>query len=251
MGSELTVQGGAEVEQRPAPTFMDVIAAAARDPQVDMVKMQQLLEMKERIDRQAAETEYNAAMMRAQSEIPAIFRDSENGHTKTRFATLETINEHIRPIYTKHGFSLSFDAPPSAIPGEVTVACTTFHSAGHSKQYSLSGSLDGIGSQGKSNKTNIQALGSTVTYLRRYLTCMIFNVVLTNEDRDGNDTRAGAMISQEQADNLDRFITEIGMDPASLSNFLRIMEAKSVREIKADRYRQAMILLQAKREKSK
>lgn len=228
------------------PTFMEVIAAASRDPQVDISKMKELLAMKERIDAQAASTAFNVAMRDAQAEIPAVLRDSQNEHTRSRYAKLEAIDAQIRPIYTRHGFSLSFNSPTTDDSG-VTVSCTAFHASGHSRDYQLSGSLDGAGSQGKSNKTNIQALGSTVTYLRRYLTCMIFNVVLTNEDNDGNVGKSATAITQEQADNVECLISELGLDPKALTNFLTIMEAKTVREIKADRYRQAMTLLQAKR----
>lgn len=248
MTTELQRVEAGELAVRPEPTFMDVIAAAARDPTVNVEKMQQLLEMRERIMKKEAEVVFNAAMRDAQQEIPAVLRDSQNEHTRSRYAKLEAIDAQIRPIYTRHGFSLSFNSPSTDDSG-VTVSCTAFHSAGHSRDYQLSGALDGAGAQGKSNKTNIQALGSTVTYLRRYLTCMIFNVVLTNEDTDGNVGKAATCISQEQADNVESLISELGLDPKALANFLDIMEAKTVREIKADRYRQSMVLLQAKRRK--
>lgn len=245
MTTELQKVEAGELE-RHEPSFMEVIAAASRDPQVDISKMKELLAMKERIDAQTAATAFNVAMRDAQAEIPAVLRDSQNEHTKSRYAKLEAIDAQIRPIYTKHGFSLSFNSPVAA-GNDITVSCTVFHSAGHSRDYQLSGSLDGVGSQGKSNKTNIQALGSTVSYLRRYLECMVFNVMLTNEDNDGNVGKGSTAITQEQADNVESLISELGLDPKALTNFLAIMEAKTVREIKADRYRQAMTLLQAKR----
>lgn len=37
--------------------------------------------------------------------------------------------------------------------------------------------------------TPVQAVGSTVTYLRRYLSAMVFNVVLADDDDDGEATR--------------------------------------------------------------
>ena len=46
--------------------------------------------------------------------------------------------------------------------------------------------LDGVGLKGNPNKTAVQASGSTISYGRRYLKLMVFDVVLTNEDNDGN-----------------------------------------------------------------
>ncbi len=228
-------------------SILEVVQVAANSPNVDVAKMRELLDLKERYDAKQAETAFHQAMKDAQAEMQPVLRESTNSHTNSRYAKLEKIDSAIRPIYTKHGFSLSFNSP-AAEGGDVTVTCTAFHSAGHSRNYELSGSLDGAGSQGKSNKTPIQALGSTVTYLRRYLTCMIFNVVLTNEDNDGNTTKAKAVfISQQQGDNVDSLIAELGMDGGAVANFLKIMEASTVREIKADRYRQAMMLLEARR----
>jgi hypothetical protein len=68
------------------------------------------------------------------------------------------------------------------------VFCDVLHSEGHRERKSLTGSLDTVGPNGSRNKTDIQGLGSSTSYLRRYLTCMIFNVTISNEDRDGNAT---------------------------------------------------------------
>ncbi len=46
------------------------------------------------------------------------------------------------------------------------------------------------GNQGKTNKTGIQAVGSSVSYLRRYLLTMAFNIVLADDpDDDGEAVR--------------------------------------------------------------
>ena len=225
--------------------FLAIIAEAARDPSVDVEKMQRLLEMKERVDAQRAAVAFAQAMKACQTEMIPVVRDAMNEHTRSRYARLETVDRAIRPIYTRHGFSLSFNSPLTDSSG-VTVSCTVFHEAGHSEKYQLSGALDMAGAKGTANKTPIQALGSAVQYLRRYLECMIFNVILTNEDNDGNVGKSAA-ISPEQADNINSLIAELGMSPAAVSSFLTIMEAKSVSEIKADRARQAIILLEAKR----
>ncbi len=231
------------------PTMLDIIREVACNPAADVGKLERLLAMQQQIEAREAQTAFFAEHKAACEEMKPVARDAQNNHTKTRYALLETIDSAIRPIYAKHGFSLSFNSPTTDASG-VTVSCTVFHERGHSKDYQLSGALDGAGAKGSSNKTDIQALGSTVTYLRRYLECMIWNVVLTNEDTDGNVGKKAAFISQEQADNIESLIAELGMDAGAVSTFLAFMEAKAVREIAADRGRQAMLLLQARRRKN-
>jgi hypothetical protein len=183
---EATVEQGGIVTLGPEPSsLIQVIARAASDPTVDIEKMQQLLAMKERIDAKNAEMEFNLAMMLCQAEIPAICKDAKNSHTNSRYATLEAVNDKIVPAYTKHGFALSFGTTDSKLEGYIRLTCHVSHTAGHSRDYQADLPLDGAGSQGKANKTGVQAFGSTVSYGRRYLTCLIFNVTLTNEDRDG------------------------------------------------------------------
>ena len=61
------------------------------------------------------------------------------------------------------------------------IVCTVLHKAGHSVTEELPGKVDAGPA-----RSAIQAVGSSISYLRRYLTCMIFNVVVRNEDKDGN-----------------------------------------------------------------
>ncbi len=163
---------------------LNMIERLASNPRADVKKLESLLEMRERNRAIEARLQFNKAMRDCQAEIMPVVRDAENAHTKSRYAKLEKIDKMIRPIYTKHGFSLTFNSK-SLDNKQVRVFCTCMHDDGHFQEYELDGALDTAGSKGNSNKTDLQGLGSTVSYLRRYLTCMIFNVVLTNEDDDG------------------------------------------------------------------
>jgi hypothetical protein len=40
--------------------------------------------------------------------MPCVVKDRDNPFTKSRYATLENVNTVIRPVYTQHGFSLSY-----------------------------------------------------------------------------------------------------------------------------------------------
>jgi len=211
----LTVhQGGAMVAAESAgDAFLAMSERASRDPEVRVDKMREMLEMRERIMKYDAEVEFSRAMKAAQSEMQPVVRDAQNQHTRSMYAKLETIDANIRPIYTKHGFSLSFNSGEPRSKDAVRVLCDVRHEAGHTKPYELEGDLDMTGAKGTSNKTSIQGLGSSVSYLRRYLTCMIFNVTLMNEDKDGVPT--GLFINEEQVQNIATLLHDCGISETS------------------------------------
>src|ERR1700761_8151430 len=86
-----------------------MILEAARDPQVDAAKLTALWELAKSIEARDAENAFNRSMMAAQAEMKPILKDSENEQTHSKYAKLEKIDRAIRPIYTKHGFALSFN----------------------------------------------------------------------------------------------------------------------------------------------
>lgn len=181
-----------------APTdLVQALTIAAADPRVDVSKVERLYAMLKEMKGLEAEAEFNNAMSRAQEKIQPIVRDRQNPHTKSRYATLAAINDQLVPIYSAEGLAISFDTykpeydkdgkevnPPKA--GEIRVIAIVSHRAGHSRKYHLDGQLDIAGKDGTKNKTEIQAMGSTVSYLRRYLACMVFNVATMDDDDDGN-----------------------------------------------------------------
>jgi hypothetical protein len=158
---------------------------------------------KEMMDREASQA-FNDAMARAQANIQPIAKNRRNDHTKSMYATLAAINDAITPIYTAEGLSVSFDTYsterdkdlPPLDAGKVRVIAFCSHRGGHTRKYHLDGALDDAGKDGTKNKTGIQAMGSTVSYLRRYLVCMIFNVA-TADDNDGNGGGAGNRMDEK------------------------------------------------------
>ena len=198
-----------------------------------------------------AKDAFNLAMKSAQDEMGPVARKTENKHLGSKYATLEAIDLECRPIYAKHGFSLTFNSKFNDDKGELTVSCKCLHTAGHVEEYELSGGLDGAGAQGKSNKTPIQAVGSTITYLKRYLTCMIFNIQLINEDLDGNAQKPKpAMISQEQADTLNTMLNDAGYrSKESRDKWYAWAGCESLSTMPVDVYEKAVKMLEGKLKK--
>ena len=202
------------------PSLLTTIADLARDPACDVEKLRALIAMQREVMAEQARIAFDAAMADAQAEMVPVLRSATNAHTKSRYARLEDIDNAIRPVITRHGFSLTFDNPDQT-PDAIVVTCAVAHRDGHVRSYKIAGARDDKGSQGNANKTPIQAIGSTISYLRRYLTCMIFNVALTNDDNDGNDV---APISAKQARDLEDLLARSGADREKFLAYLRVSD---------------------------
>lgn len=169
------------------PAILAVIERAARDPAVDIDKMQRLFDMQAAMERRVAETAYNAAMAATQKKLEPVTREKRNSHTGSTYADLAAIAEIAVPVIAENGFALSFGTTTASAATHVKIVCDVTHSGGFSKRYESEFPMDVAGSQGRVNKTPIQAFGSTTTYGRRYMTLMIFNIATT--DNDGNAPR--------------------------------------------------------------
>lgn len=168
--------------------FAGTLERLALDPRVDVAKIEKLLDMAERVQRRNAEQAFNVALSAAQRAMRRVAADADNPQTKSRYATYAALDRVLRPIYTDHGFGLSFDTGDSGKDLEVRVICLVTHVAGFSRTYHLDMPADGKGAKGGDVMTRTHATGSAVTYGMRYLLKMIWNVAIgSDRDDDGND----------------------------------------------------------------
>jgi hypothetical protein len=198
------------VESPLADSLLNFVAMAVRDPSVDVTKLSALLREQRQIIADDARLKFQRAFAEAQAEMVPVTRDAVNDQTRSKYARLETIDAAIRPIYTRYGFAMSFDSEP--IEGGVRIVCEVTHRDGHAKTYRLESGLDTAGAKGNANKTPMHGLGSAVSYLRRYLKTMVWDLALSNEDNDGNRTRHatnddGELLSRAQLAELDDLMT--------------------------------------------
>lgn len=227
--------------------IFQIIERAARDPNVDIDKMQRLMEMREREMARLAQVEFNKAMKAAQAEMPQVARDADNDQTKSRYARYETISEAIQPIITKHGFSLTFSEGTPEKDNHIRVLCEVMHDAGHVKQYHADIPFDNVGMKGNANKTNTHAYGSTKSYGKRYLKCDIFDVALKNEDDDGNSSGRSVpqeRINEEQLQTLRTLIEETQSD---IAKFCQLGKIEALPDMLSRDYEPAVRLLNEKK----
>lgn len=190
----------------PAPQqnqMLEMMERLATNKDVDVVKLQALIDMQKDIVSINAKAAFNAAFAKLQQALPTVLEKGKtnNGH----YARLEDIIETVRPILGEHGFSLSHrtEWPDKT---QVKVIGILTHEQGFSRESEFLGSADTSG-----NKNAIQALGSAVSYGRRYTTKDLLNIVTKHEDDDGRkaDTKTVEPEGYEKwVDEMDAFVLD-------------------------------------------
>lgn len=167
-------------------TPMEILQSAV-DKGVDAEQLEKLLELQERYEANQARKAFSESMHAAQTEMPRVIRDADNKQTGSKYARLEDVQIAAGPIYTKHGFSLSYGEGATLIEGYKRTICDVRHSAGHVEQYHLDLPIDGIGPRGNAigGMNRVQGCISTTSYGQRRLLCMIFNITIAGDDNDG------------------------------------------------------------------
>ena len=218
--------------------LISMIERAAINPDVDIEKMERLLQMHERIQMRQAETDFNAAMTAAQSEMGRISADATNPQTRSRYATYGKLDSVLRPVYTAHGFALSFDTGDSA-EGMLRVICRVSHRGGFSRDYHVDMPADGKGAKGGDVMTKTHATGAAMSYGMRYLLKMIFNVAIGEDDNDGNGpvAKALATITEDQAATIREYLEAM---PDVERSFLGAYRISKPEELPAAKFAEAV-----------
>lgn len=216
--------------------ILNVIARASTDPNVDIDKLERLLAMQERVLARDAETAFNVAMNAAQAEMRPISANASNPQTRSRYATFDKLDSALRPIYTAHGFSLSFDEGDSPKPEHVRVLCYVSHVGGHTRTYHRDMPADGKGAKGGDVMTKTHAAGAAGSYGARYLLKGIFNVSVGEDDRDGNTpVRPPDPITGEQRDIIATLGPAAGKDLRTICQAYRIDAITQLTKAQADK----------------
>ncbi len=238
---ELTVQDGGAVQPATAQgdALLAVIAAAAQDPRVDVQKMQALLDMKLQIVRESAAQEFAVAMSRLQPKLPRIVKNGRiefNGASQP-YAKYEDILKVCRPLLAEEGFSTTYSFEEG--PNGTVCICTVTHRGGHSKATRTPPlPMDKSGS-----KNAVQAVGSMMSYAKRYAFCNAFDIVTTDQDDDGNST---GYLGDEQIQKVYDLVNACEMTTAAQKKLLDFANADSIEHIQKRDYDRVMEALRRK-----
>jgi hypothetical protein len=161
----------------------------ARDPSVDVEKLQRLMDLQERAFKRDAEAAFNADLAQLQAKLPTIqergsIKDRAGG-VQSRYALWEDVNRVILPLLRDHGFSLTFRQEQTQ--AGICVTGVLSHRLGHSERTSITLPADTSGS-----KNAVQAVGSSVSYGKRYTAGMLLNLTSGDLEPDDDAQSAGS-----------------------------------------------------------
>lgn len=225
-----------------AAAIIQVIERAAANPNVDIEKMERLLDMHERVKARNAKTAYQAALADMQPVLPVIeergeIKHGDNKPVQSTYARWEDINEAIRPILAEYGFALSFRI--GRADGLVQVTGILSHREGHSEETTFDLPVDSSGS-----KNSVQALGSSVSYGQRYTAKALLNLTSRHSSDDDGRAAGGGFVTAAQAEEIQALMEDVG---ANRARFLSFLKVGSIAEIPASGFRKALTALEAKR----
>ena len=205
--------------------ILSMVERAARDPAVDINKLERLVEMQRQVREDGARRAFAAALAEMQPELPVI-AEKGKGHNDKRYALWEDINERIRPVLARHGFALTFRTGQS--DGKITVTAVLTHREGHFEETTMALPSDTSGS-----KNPVQAVGSSTSYGKRYTALALLNITTGGEDDDGRAAGFGPTISQEQVGDLVALIESVGANKARI---LSVAGVDRIADIPAGEY---------------
>ena len=176
-------------------TVMVLIERVARDQSAAVEKLECLAAMYERLKAKEAELAFNAAKGRILKKLAGIkivknrcvLPETENGKPQKgaseafKYAPLEEIDKHLRPLLAEEEMDFSYSDEPWEGGGILIRGRLKHLPGGHYEDSFMPAPPDTTG-----GKSNVQAVGSTNSFLRRYVVCNIFNIVVVGDDDDGN-----------------------------------------------------------------
>jgi len=208
----------------PVANQADKLIELAIQSNADVDRLDQLLALKERYDKEEARKQFTAALASFKLEDILIVKDKSVGYnnqdgsfTGYKHASLGNIIRQAVPLMSLHGLSHRWDLVQEQ--GKITVTCILTHKGGHSEKVALFAEADDTG-----KKNKIQQVASTVTYLERYTFLSITGLAVEDQDDDGE--AAGPidlpveLIGQDEANAIHSMITDNELEMPVFLNWL-------------------------------
>lgn len=197
------------VAPRTPKPIIEQLIQLAKDPGVDVGKIDKLIDANQRVMADQAKAAFNRGFAKMQGKLPVIGKrgmitvSAKEGRAarETAFATLADIQRAVRPVLQEFGFGLRFEHEFK--DNLLTVTGILSHEDGHSVEDRFVTSRDDSG-----NKNIIQSWGSARSYGQRYVTISLLNLATDAEDDDGEASEARAQ-RQAPPDGYDNWLADL------------------------------------------
>ena len=205
-----------------------MIERLAIDPNVTIDKVEMLMARFDRLRKEADEARFNDAMRAAQAGMTRIAADSDNPQTHSKYASYAALDRAIRPIYTEAGFSISFDQADTAPTDHIRVVAIVANGP-FARTYHYDSPIVTKGFKDTTMMTLTHARASAVTYAKRYLLTMVFNLAVGDVDDDGNS--AGKVpLTEEQVAALEKLLVDTKVSVTGFMGWVKKKD-KSVKKL--------------------
>lgn len=245
METEIVKHEQQQLQTTSGDDFVKLIQWALVNPEVDPAKVSALYDLKMKAEAERQRVAFVAALAKVSDQLPEIDRNGQSHHGK--YSRLIDVYRAIKPIIAKEGFSTSYNSVPR--DGKVSVTLKVVHCEGHSESISIDLPIDNSGS-----KNGAQAIISTVSYGRRALTVMFFDLVQSDGKDDDDGNGGSAPITEEQTRDLNALLEETkgALEfPVHLGRFLKLYKISKLSELLARDLPAALKAIEEKRRAQK
>jgi len=263
----ITETGTNVAKFEPRPTnLLIAFAQAASDPACNPEKMKALSDMVDKMKAEEAEVAFTEAYIDMQEELPSI---SATGRIEiaakvgsrgqsTPYAKYDEIMRVIKPILKKYKFALMVvsEPNPSGVGVIVRGTLSRVHETQYGKATHVKQTIIAVPLENSGSKNNVQGIGSSLSYAKRYAVIQLLNIIShaeVDDDRDGHGPKPkkgaaaakdeseaadpNAPITGQQAKELLAEIDKCGVGPAT---FLEKYGITAVHELPANRFDEAV-----------
>ena len=224
-----------------------MIQALMNAPEVDITKLTAMFELQTKFEENQARKAYHEAMAMFGALVPVLAYDSyvhykgKDGKPDTEygFASLAGSMKKLQEAMDQCGLKASWKTE-SGEGGYTKVICSMTHSLGHSESTSLSALPDPSG-----GKNSIQAVKSTVSYLKRITFEAIAGLATMSDDADdgADSSKRPEFISPQQLRSITTKIAKVG---AQADKILELFKCETLADLTVDQYAPVHALLAAK-----
>lgn len=235
----------AQTTAPPAVTPSELLRIAV-DKGADLERLEKLMDLQERWQSAEAKRAFDRAMADFKANPPSLVKSKSvnfgKGGTAYKHAELDRITQKLAPALARFGLAHSWSVEQQ--DARIFVTCRLAHRDGHAETVTLQAPPDTSGS-----KNNIQAVGSTITYLSRYSLLAVTGLATGTEDNDGAppEDAGGRFIEAEQQEKLEAMIDEVGADRDA---FLAWLGVPALAGLPKEKYSGAVRALEKRRGKT-
>lgn len=156
-----------------------------------------------------------AALAKAQGEMSSAAKDAKNPHTRSSYASLASVTDAVRGPLAGHGLSIT--QWPRLEEGSVSVVTVLGHASGQWMRSTISAPID-------QQRNKVQAVGSTITYLRRYALMAVCGIAPDDDDGHAGGGQTDPQTRRKEAPD-EKAARQAGHDPSWASDRARFCAA--------------------------